>query len=101
MTSRIRTPLSQFSGELQVFASQLSSEAAELRKNVGNRPVTGATLYRRCLEDLEQRLSAISEDLQSLEAISLDAVSLEVRVHKRRKKEPRERDRDSSIFLRL
>ena len=44
-----------------------------------NRPVTGATFYRHCLEDLNERLAGLGEELGALEMVSLDAISLEVR----------------------
>lgn len=77
----IRKSLAALSADLQLFAPQVSSEVTELRRNVEVCPVTGATLYRHCLEDLNDRLASLGEDVESLEAVSLDAISLEVRMH--------------------
>eukprot|EP00887_Chlorella_sp_A99_P004740 scaffold4.g4740.t1 len=76
--SALRRALNTFDDELSGFAGQLSQEVHELRRNVENKPVTGATYYRHCLEDLNDRLDTIGEELQALEAVSLDAVSLEL-----------------------
>lgn len=77
MTS-IRKPLAQLSADLELFGSQITTEIAELKRNAEVRPVTGATLYRHCLEDLNERLVSLSEDTEALESVSLDAISLEV-----------------------
>jgi len=45
---------------------------------VENQPCTGA-YYRNVLEDLQQRADAVGQELQALSALSLDAVSMEVR----------------------
>lgn len=74
----VRKAVSQLATELDVFGSQLANEIDELKRNVEVKPVTGATLYRHCLEDLNDRLTSIGEDLATLEAVSLDAISLEV-----------------------
>ena len=79
MTS-IRKPLAQLSSDLQLFGSQITTEITELKRNAEVRPITGATLYRHCLEDLNERLTAISEDFEALESVSLDAISLEVSI---------------------
>lgn len=50
----------------------------QLRRNVENQPCTGA-YYRNVLEDLQQRADAVGQELQALSALSLDAVSIEVR----------------------
>lgn len=63
---------------LSVFTGQLAQEAAELRRNVENRPCTGPSFYRAILEDLGQRLEGLGEELAALEAVSVDTVSLEV-----------------------
>lgn len=47
-------------------------------RNVENQPVTGATYFRHCLEDLNERLVTTGEDLHALEAVSVDAISLKV-----------------------
>ena len=78
MTS-LRKSLQRFAEDLQLFSSQLSQETQELKRNVELRPVTGATHFRHCLEDINDRLTALGEELQALEAVSLDAISLEVR----------------------
>ena len=76
--SSIRKSLRGLEDGLALFTGQLAQEAAELRRNVDGRPVTGATYYRRCLEDLQDRLEGMGRELQALEGISTDAVSLEV-----------------------
>ena len=77
MTS-LRKPLHQLSADLQLFGPQITNEINELKRNVEVRPITGATLYRHCLEDLNERLTTLSEDVEALESVSLDAISLEV-----------------------
>lgn len=77
MTS-LRKPLNQLSADLQLFGPQITNEINELKRNVEVRPITGATLYRHCLEDLNDRLTSLSEDVEALESVSLDAISLEV-----------------------
>ena len=72
-------PLRFLSNDLQLFGTQITTEINELKRNVEVRPVTGATLYRHCLEDLDTRLTSISEDVGALESVSLDAISLELR----------------------
>lgn len=74
----LRKSLQRFAEDLQLFSGQLSQETAELRRNVEQRPITGATNFRHCLEDISERLAAVGEELQALEAVSLDAISLEV-----------------------
>ena len=74
----IRKPLAALSADLQLFAPQIAGEVHELRRNVEVRPVTGATLYRHCLEDLDERVNYLGEDIEGLGAVSLDAISLEV-----------------------
>ena len=74
----IRKSVHVLGSELQLFGAQLTTEVQELHRNVEVRPVTGATVYRHCLEDLAERLAAVSDDLAALEAVSLDAISLEV-----------------------
>ncbi|GAB4824009.1 hypothetical protein N2152v2_011055 [Parachlorella kessleri] len=76
MTS-LRKSLQRFAEDLQLFSSQLSQETQELKRNVELRPVTGATHFRHCLEDINDRLTALGEELQALEGVSLDAISLE------------------------
>jgi hypothetical protein len=76
----LRKSLQRFAEDLQLFSSQLSQEAQELRRNVELKPITGATQFRHCLEDINDRLSVVGEELQALEAVSLDAISLEVRL---------------------
>lgn len=61
-----------------MFGSELNKEINELKRNVEVKPVTGATLYRHCLEDLNDRLTSMGEELAAVEAVSLDAISLEV-----------------------
>lgn len=75
----LRKSLQRFAEDLQLFSGQLAQETAELKRNVEHRPVIGATNFRHCLEDLNDRLGAVAEELQALEAVSLDAISLEVR----------------------
>ncbi|PRW58927.1 hypothetical protein C2E21_2145 [Chlorella sorokiniana] len=72
----IRKALRQFEDGLQTFCGQLATETAELRRNVENQPCTGA-YYRNVLEDLQLRADAVGQELQSLGALSLDAVSIE------------------------
>ena len=75
----VRRALRGLDDGLAVFTTQLATEAAELRRNVEQRPCTGATFYRNCLHDLAERLEAVGEELTALEAVSTEAVSLEVR----------------------
>ena len=75
-----RRPLGQLSEDLQLFGSQITTEIQELKRNVEVRPVTGATLFRHCLEDLNERVNTLGEDVEALESVSLDAISLEVRI---------------------
>lgn len=74
----ISKPLAQLASDLQLFGPQITTEINELRRNAEVRPVTGATLFRHCLGDLNERLVGIGEDIATLEAVSLDAISLEV-----------------------
>lgn len=74
----LRKSLQRFAEDLQLFSGQLSQETQELKRNVDNRPITGATNFRHCLEDINERLGAVGDELQALEAVSVDAISLEV-----------------------
>lgn len=74
----ISKSLAQLTADLQLFGPQITAEITELRRNAEVRPVTGATLFRNCLNDLNERLGGIGEDVAALEAVSLDAPSLEV-----------------------
>lgn len=76
--SAVRKALQGLEDGLSVFTQQLAAETAELRRNVENRPRTGATYYRNILEDLQQRAEGVGLDLAALEAVSTEAVSLEV-----------------------
>lgn len=76
--STVRKALQGLEDGLAVFTQQLAAEAAELRRNVENRPRTGATYYRNILEDLQQRAEGLGQELAALEAVSTEAVSLEV-----------------------
>ncbi|KAL4445739.1 hypothetical protein ABPG77_008938 [Micractinium sp. CCAP 211/92] len=75
--STVRKALQGLEDGLAVFTQQLAAEAAELRRNVENRPRTGATYYRNILEDLQQRAEGLGQELAALEAVSTEAVSLE------------------------
>ena len=74
----LRKSLQRFAEDLQLFSGQLSHETQELKRNVEHKPITGATNFRHCLEDINDRLSAVGDELQALESVSLDAISLEV-----------------------
>lgn len=76
--SAVRKALRGLEDGLSVFTQQLAAEAAELRRNVDSRPRTGATYYRNILEDLQQRADGLGQELAALEAVSTEAVSLEV-----------------------
>ncbi|KAL4425881.1 hypothetical protein ABPG75_009897 [Micractinium tetrahymenae] len=75
--SAVRKALRGLEDGLLVFTQQLAAETAELRRNVENRPRTGATYYRNILEDLQQRAEGLGQELAALEAVSTEAVSLE------------------------
>ena len=79
----LRRSLQRFAEDLQLFSGQLAQETQELKRNVELKPITGATNYRHCLEDVNDRLAAVGEELAALEAVSLDAISLEVRCPRR------------------
>ena len=76
--SQVRRSLRAFEQDLTLFSSTLDQELQELRRNVEARPLTGATYFRACLVELGGRLGGLAEQLQALEAVSRDAVSLEV-----------------------
>lgn len=78
--SAIKRSLQGLEDGLTAFTTQLAQETAELKRNVDNRPTTGATFYSRILMDLAERLDAVDQELFALERLSLDAVSLEVTV---------------------
>jgi hypothetical protein len=78
--SAVKRSLQGLEEGLTAFTTQLAQETAELRRNVENRPTTGATFYSRILMDLAERLDGVDEELFALERLSLDAVSLEVMV---------------------
>lgn len=77
MTS-VKSAVSQLTADMELFSSQISGEIDELKRNVQPRPVTGATLFRHCLEDLSERVASMSDEMQTLESVTLDAISLEV-----------------------
>jgi hypothetical protein len=77
MTS-VTKSLAQLAAGLQGF-SEISGELQDLRRNVLAKPVTGATLYRHCLDDLNERIRAAQSDVDSLASITVEAPSLEVR----------------------
>ena len=64
---------------LAVFSSGVEGELLDLRRNVDGQPTTGATCFRHCLEDLDDRLAAMTEEMEALEAVTTDAISLQVR----------------------
>ncbi len=76
--SAVRRSLKSFEEALALFTTSLASETAELRRNIDNQPTTGSTFYARILEDLTDRLEGVEQELQALEGVSLDAISLEV-----------------------
>lgn len=77
MTS-LKKSIAHITSDLQLFGPQITTELQELRRNVEVRPVTGATHYRHCLEDLSDRATSLGKEIAALESISLDAISLEV-----------------------
>jgi hypothetical protein len=79
MSHSVTHTLRRLEGELTVFTAQLAQETAELRRNVDNQPTTGATFYARILEELTDRLEGLGQELHTLEGVSLDAISIEVR----------------------
>lgn len=78
-SAAVRKAIRGLEDGLHVFTAQLAQETAELKRNVDNQPCTGASFYRNILEDLAQRLEGLGQELQALEGVSVDAVSLEVR----------------------
>lgn len=74
----VRKSIKAFEDGLLAFAAELSQETGELRRNVENQPCTGATFYRNILEDLQRRLEGVGQELAALQALSADAVSMEV-----------------------
>lgn len=74
----LRKSLQRFAEDLQLFSGHLSEETQELQRNVEQKPIVGATHFRHCLEDIDARLNAVGEELQALESVSIDAISLEV-----------------------
>lgn len=79
MTTSMRRAIHGFADSLAVFSSGVEGELLDLRRNVDNQPTTGATCFRHCLEDLDDRLAAMTEEMEALEAVTTDAISLQVR----------------------
>jgi hypothetical protein len=73
----IRKPLAQLSADLQLFGTHVTNEMQDLRRNVEIRPVTGATLFRHCLEDLRKRVGAMTESVERLETVTTDGTSID------------------------
>jgi hypothetical protein len=77
MAAAARHSVAALGAELQLFARQLGPEIAALRRNAEARPVTGASAYRGCLEDLATRAAAAEGDLAALAAFADAAASLD------------------------
>lgn len=73
----LRKPLAQLSADLQLFGTHVTNEMQDLRRNVEIRPVTGATLFRHCLEDLRKRVGAMTESVERLEMVTTDGASID------------------------
>jgi hypothetical protein len=73
----IRKPLAQLSADLRLFGKHVTNEMQDLRRNVEIRPVTGATLFRHCLEDLRKRVGAMTESVERLEMVTTDGTSID------------------------
>jgi hypothetical protein len=63
--------------DLKLFSSEIETQIRELNQNLEYRPITGATHYRHCLEDLCERCEALAGEVKALEETTMDVLSFD------------------------
>lgn len=73
----LKESISNFSDIVFLFSKSLSSDVDQLKENLLRRPCTGASSYRHCLEELNERAILLACDIKALEESSLDVLSFD------------------------
>jgi hypothetical protein len=63
--------------DMKLFSSEIETQIRELNQNQEYRPITGATHYRHCLEDLCERCEDLAGEVKALEETTMDVLSFD------------------------
>ncbi|KAA6423872.1 MAG: hypothetical protein FRX49_06442 [Trebouxia sp. A1-2] len=75
--SDISKHIADFGQGLQTFSQRLEQDVDELKRAVACKPRAGRAQVQHCLQDMVHRAAATGQEISALEAVTVDAVSLE------------------------
>ncbi|KAL0046695.1 hypothetical protein WJX82_007480 [Trebouxia sp. C0006] len=75
--SDISKHVADFGQGLQTFSQRLEQDVSELKRAVACKPRAGHAQMQHCLQDMMYRAAATGQEINALEAVTIDAVSLE------------------------
>lgn len=69
--------LAALASDMKLFSSEIETQIRELNQNLEYRPITGASHYRHCLEDLCERCETLAGEVKALEETTMDVLSFD------------------------